>query len=144
MKGKVFKKGFALGLVITMLGMQCVVMESKPVQAAGNRKSINLGTSVLSTDGYTDGYWTEEEGIKVYLGQATQGDDTSNVLPMPYRVLNSDGTTQVFLDGDTVISHQNLTASEAHHWLRTAVTTGNKRASVYTGGALDAYDANNV
>ena len=59
MKGKILKKGFALGLVITMLGMQCVVMESKPVQAAGNRKSINLGTSVLSTDGYTDGYWTE-------------------------------------------------------------------------------------
>ena len=144
MKGKILKKGFALGLVITMLGMQCVVMESKPVQAAGNRKSINLGTSVLSTDGYTDGYWTEEEGIKVYLGQATQGDDTSNVLPMPYRVLNSDGTTQVFLDGDTVISHQNLTALGAHHWLRTAVTTGNKRASVYTGGALDAFDANNV
>lgn len=229
MKGKIFKKGFALGLVITMLGMQCVVMESKPVQAAGNRKSINLGTSVLSTDGYTDGYWTEEEGIKVYLGQAKLaygGNNGTEYEPMPYRVLNSDGNTSAFLDGDAVIAAQNISASGtswsgspsgawlentfyggssnfsplekslimstnlaeetysqtmqnreyslkdeaaslhvfsisakeavtyyqtaairdksgAHHWLRTAVTTGDKRASVYTGGALDAYDAGN-
>lgn len=226
MKGKRLKKGISLCMIVTILSLQCPVNGSVSVQAAGNRKEINLGTSVLSTGGYTGGYWTEVEGIKVYLGQATQGDDTSNVLPMPYRVLNSDGTTQAFLDGDTVISHQHMTSngttwsespagrwlentfyggssnfsplekslivstnlaeetysqtvqsgeyslkdeattlhvfsisakeavtyyhtdavrdkSGAHHWLRTAVTTENKRVSVYTGGALDAYAADN-
>lgn len=109
MKGKTFKRGLALGLVITMLGMQCVVMKSKPVQAAGNRKVINFGTSVLSTGGYTDGYWTEETGIKVYLGQATLADgdyDKSSSEPMPYRVLNSNGSDRAFLDGDAVLSHK--------------------------------------
>lgn len=230
MKGKTFKRGLAIGLVITMLGMQCVVMKSKPVQAAGNRKVINFGTSVLSTGGYTDGYWTEETGIKVYMGQsqlAYGNDNGTEYEPMPYRVLSSDGNSGAFLDGDAVIAAQYISAlgtswsespsgrwlentfyggssnfsplekslivstnlaeetysqtvqsgeyslkdeattlhvfsisakeavtyyqtdairdkSGAHHWLRTAVTTGNTRASVYTGGALDAYDAGSI
>lgn len=125
---------FCMVSILSILNIQFSDKNIITVKAAGGIKQINLGASVLSTSGYTDGKWTTAEGIKVYLGIAPQGDDgTSNFKPMPYRVLTSDGVTSAFLDGDTSLAHYLISAnttpwanSETGQWLENTFYGGNQ------------------